>query len=139
MMNDRITAGRGKVAAVMAVVTVAVKKVGRAVRTEFSPTRGPAGHNVLSARRKRLETGQWDREGGRSSGGRVLFFVIALYKVPFFGRILCRRRCIAWNTGRSVAGGVLAGRFRGRFVGQGCAESAGERKRAGLGVKFDAK
>ena len=112
-MGDRITGIGGKVVAVMAVVTVAVKKVGRAVRTEFSPTRGPAGHEVLSARRKRLETGQWDREGGRSSGGRVLFFMMALYKVPFFGRILCRRHCIAWNTRRSVAGEVVGDGFQG--------------------------
>lgn len=30
-----------------------------------------------------METGQWDREGGWSSEGQVLFFMMALYKVPF--------------------------------------------------------
>ena len=100
-MDDRIDAAGGKVATIMAVVTVAVKKVGRAVRTEFSPTRGLNYWKPVNGIGR----------GGRSSGGRVLFFVIAPYKVPFFRRILCRRRCIAWNTGRSVAGGVVGDGF----------------------------
>ena len=62
---------------------------------------------------------------GRGGSGRVLFFGIVLYKVAFFGRILCRRCCVIENVGRFVTGGVFAAGFRGRFVGLGEAESGG--------------
>ena len=65
MMDDRIAAGRGKVAAVvrvMAVVTVGVKKVGRDGGMEVGAalrwSRGLVGHESLSARLKLLEIGQ---------------------------------------------------------------------------------
>ena len=66
MMDDRIAAGRGKVAAVvrvMAVVTVGVKKVGRGGRWSVGEVvvgqkRGAAGYEVLRAGLKLLGSGQ---------------------------------------------------------------------------------
>ena len=56
--------------------------------------------------------------------GRMLFFVIELYKVSFFGRILCQRCRVVEKVGRFVTGEVFAGRFRGRLVKPDEAESS---------------
>ena len=55
--------------------------------------------------------------------GQVLFFGMTRCKFSFFRRILFRRCYIAWGVGRSVAGGVFAGWFRGRLVKPDEAES----------------
>lgn len=55
----------------------------------------------------------------------MLFSRMTLCKVALFGRILYRKRCAAWNAGRSGAGGVFAGWIRVRFGRLGDAESGG--------------
>ena len=94
---------------------------GAAVRQK----RGAAGYEVLCSGLKLLDLKQWTIGARPGRQGRVLFFTMGWCKITFFRRILYQRCCIAWNAGRSVAGGVFAGRFRGRFVGAGDAKSAG--------------
>ena len=54
----------------------------------------------------------------------MLFLTIEWCKITFFRRILFIIMLHHWKVGYSVASGVFAGRFRGRFVKPDEAESS---------------